>query len=168
MESHMPGFFAPVNHIPPQEEPDREYPLVLTTGRRRSTYHTGTQTGRASGFDLLVPHELLEISPHDAELLGIEDGEPVRVVSRRGEVNVHAKVTGRSPAGAVFMSFAFPEVSRTNNVTSAAVDFITETPEFKACAVRVEKLGEAAGDPSSDVAPAVSDRGVHPGPVNAD
>jgi predicted molibdopterin-dependent oxidoreductase YjgC len=147
MDSHLRGFFAPVDHIPPQEEPDPEYPLVLTTGRRRSTYHTGTQTGRASGFDLLVPHEWVEINPHDAERLGIPDEEVVRVSSRRGSVTVHAKITDRSPAGAVFMSFAFPQTTRTNDVTSDACDFITETPEFKACAVRVEKLPAAAALP---------------------
>jgi formate dehydrogenase major subunit/formate dehydrogenase alpha subunit len=142
--SGLPGFFAPVDHIPPAEEPDPEYPLVLTTGRRRVTYHTGTQTGRASGFELLVPHEWAEISPHDAEDLGVEDGEMVRVASRRGQVEVHAKVTDRSPKGVVFMSFAFPQLTRTNELTNDAFDFITETPEFKACAVKVEKLTGAA------------------------
>lgn len=140
MDSHLRGFFAPVDHIPPQEEPDPDYPLVLTTGRRRSTYHTGTQTGRASGFELLVPHEWVEINPHDAERLGIADVEKVRVSSRRGSVTVHARITDRSPAGAVFMSFAFPQTTRTNDVTSDAFDFITETPEFKACAVKVEAV----------------------------
>lgn len=138
-----PGFFAPVDHIPPAEEPDPEYPLVLTTGRRRVTYHTGTQTGRASGFELLVPHEWAEISPHDAEVLGVEDGELVRVSSRRGQVEVHAKVTDRSPRGVVFMSFAFPQLTRTNELTNDACDFITETPEFKACAIKIEKLAAA-------------------------
>jgi formate dehydrogenase major subunit/formate dehydrogenase alpha subunit len=146
--SGQPGFFAPVDHIPPAEEPDPEYPLVLTTGRRRVTYHTGTQTGRSSGFELLVPHEWAEISPHDAEALGIEDGEVVMVASRRGRVEVPAKVTDRSPRGVVFMSFAFPELTRTNNLTNDAYDFITETPEFKACAVRIEKL--AAARPAAD------------------
>jgi predicted molibdopterin-dependent oxidoreductase YjgC len=142
MDSGMPGFFAPVDHIPPAEEPDDEYPLLLTTGRRRSTYHTGTQTGRASGFDLLVPHEMCEINPVDAERMGIEDGDTLDVSSRRGSVKVAAKITERSPRGAVFMSFAFPELTRTNDVTSDAYDFITETPEFKACAVKVEKAAE--------------------------
>ena len=140
MESHSRGVFAPVDHIRPQEEADAEYPLVLTTGRRRSTYHTGTQTGRASGFELLVPHEWVEINPVDATRLGISDREAVKVESRRGSVVAPAKVTDRSPEGTVFMSFAFPELTRTNDVTSAAVDFITETPEFKACAVRIRKV----------------------------
>lgn len=150
MESGLPGFFAPVDHIPPAEEPDDEFPLILTTGRRRSTYHTGTQTSRASGFELLVPHEWAEISPVDAEALDISDGEKVRVSSRRGAVEVHAKVTDKSPRGAIFMSFAFPELTMTNVLTNDAYDFITETPEFKACAVRVEKLGREVAVPAAD------------------
>ncbi|MDP6666933.1 MAG: molybdopterin dinucleotide binding domain-containing protein, partial [Dehalococcoidia bacterium] len=128
----------------PVEEPDDEYPLFLTTGRRRSTYHTGTQTGRAIGFDELVPYEMAEINPEDALVLGIADGEMVRVSSRRGSVEVHAKVTDRSPVGAVFMAFAHPESAPTNVLTNDAYDFITETPEFKACAVRIEKVAAAA------------------------
>ncbi|MDO8749552.1 MAG: molybdopterin dinucleotide binding domain-containing protein [Dehalococcoidia bacterium] len=97
-------------------------------------------TRRASGFDLLAPHELAEINPADAAALGVRDGEEVMVVSRRGRVAVKAKVTDRSPLGAVFMSFHFPDETYTNLLTTDACDFITETPEFKACAVRVEKL----------------------------
>ena len=146
MESGLPGQFAPVDHIPPVEEPDDEYPLFLTTGRRRSTYHTGTQTGRVAGFEVLVPHELAEINPVDAASLGIEDGEMVRVSSRRGSLEVHAKVTDRSPKGAIFMAFAHPDTAPTNVLTNDAYDFITETPEYKACAVRVEKLGAVQRD----------------------
>ncbi len=134
------GYFQTVDHVPLAEPPDAEYPLLLTTGRRRSTYHTGTQTARAAGFAALVPHELLEINPADAAALAVVDGEEVAVVSRRGRVRVHAKVTERSPAGVVFMSFHFPETTPTNLLTTDAYDPITETPEFKACAVRVEKL----------------------------
>ena len=67
------------------------------------------------------------------------DGDLLDVASRRGEVTVSARVTERSPRGLVFMSFAFPEFTRTNDVTSDAYDFITETPEFKACAVKISK-----------------------------
>lgn len=147
MDSGMPGYFAPVDHIPPAEPTDAEYPLVLTTGRRRSTYHTGTQTGRASGFDLLVPSELAEINPYDAEQLELVEGQMVKVSSRRGTVDVPIKITDRSPHGTVFMSFAFPELTQTNRLTSDAYDFITETPEFKACAIRIDKI-----DASSPVA----------------
>ena len=144
--SGFPGFFAPVDHIPPAEEVDDDYQYLLTTGRRRSTYHTGTQTGRADGFDTLVPYEMLELHPIDANREGIESGDLLEVESRRGQVSVTARVTDRSPPGVVFMSFAFPERARTNDVTSDAFDFITETPEFKACAVRITKLRDADED----------------------
>ena len=140
MESGVPGYFAPVDHIPPAEQVDSEYPLVLTTGRRRSTYHTGTQTGRASGFDLLVPSEMVEINPEDADQLELSDGQLVTVSSRRGSVEVPVKITDMSPHGTIFMSFAFPELTQTNRLTSDAYDFITETPEFKACAVRIDPI----------------------------
>ena len=140
MESGVPGYFAPVDHIPPAEQVDSEYPLVLTTGRRRSTYHTGTQTGRASGFDLLVDSEMVEMNPLDADQLELTDGQLVTVSSRRGAVEVPVKITDMSPHGTVFMSFAFPELTQTNRLTSDAYDFITETPEFKACAVRIDPI----------------------------
>ena len=140
MESGVPGYFAPVDHIPPAEQVDSEYPLVLTTGRRRSTYHTGTQTGRASGFDLLVGSEMVEMNPLDADQLELTDGQLVTVSSRRGAVEVPVKITDMSPHGTVFMSFAFPELTQTNRLTSDAYDFITETPEFKACAVRIDPI----------------------------
>lgn len=136
------GYLQSVPHVPLAEPPDDEYPLVLTTGRRRSTYHTGTQTRRSAGFDALAPHEWAEISPEDAAEMGIANGEEVEVVSRRGRVRVHAKITDRSPAGLVFMSFHYPDSSLTNLLTTDAYDPITETPEFKACAVRIEKGAE--------------------------
>ncbi len=134
------GYLQCVPHVPPAEVPDADFPFILTTGRRRSTYHTGTMTGHAEGFDVLVPHEWLEVSPEDAETLGLADGEPVAVVSRRGRVEMPVKVTDRSPEGVVFTSFHFPQTAATNLLTSEFYDPITETPEFKACAVRVEKL----------------------------
>ena len=150
MDSGIPGYFAPVDHIPPAEETDSEYPIILTTGRRRSTYHTGTQTGRASGFGLLVPSEMAEINPDDADQLELSDGEIVTVASRRGSVEVPIKITDKSPHGTIFMSFAFPELTQTNRLTSDAYDFITETPEFKACAVRIDKLNGTVTATASD------------------
>ncbi len=135
------GYFAQVDHIPPAEVPDQEYPLFLTTGRRRPDYHTGTMTGRASGFDVLVPHEWVEVNPEDASTMGLHNEEKVSVVSRRGRVSAWVKVTDVSPRGVVFMSFHFPETTPTNLLTNDAYDPITETPEFKVCAVRLEKLG---------------------------
>ena len=138
MDSGIPGYFAPEDHIQPAEDTDSEYPIILTTGRRRSPYHTGTQTGRASGFGLLVPSEMAEINPDDADQLELSDGEIVTIASRRGSVEVPIKITDKSPLGTIFKSFAFPELTQTNRLTSDAYDFITETPEFKACAVRID------------------------------
>lgn len=134
------GVFQMVPQVPMAEPPDEGYPLVLTTGRRRSTYHTGTQTGRATGFDALVSNEWLEISPEDAGEFALADGEEVEVISRRGRVRVQVQVTDRSPKGVVFLSFHFPQETLTNLLTTDVYDPITETPEFKACAVRIEKL----------------------------
>jgi formate dehydrogenase alpha subunit len=134
------GHLQSVPHVPLAEPPDEEYPLVLTTGRRRPNYNTGTMTGKTSALDILVPHQWLEINPGDAAELGLDDGEEVEIVSRRGRVQAATKVTDRSPAGVVFMSFHFPETSPINQLTTDLHDPITQTAEYKACAVRVEKV----------------------------
>ncbi len=131
--------FMPVHHQPPAELPDDEYPLLLTTGRRLFHYHTGMRTHHSQGIDDVAPEELVEMNPQDGESLGIEDGEMVKVVSRRGEVTVRAAFTRRSPVGTVFMSFHFRE-SPTNVLTNPALDPKAGIPEFKACAVRIEKV----------------------------
>ena len=133
------GTFQCVPHVPVAEPPDDEYPMILTTGRRRVHYHTGTQTRRAAGFDLLESHELVEINPEDASALKLKNGDTVEVSSRRGSVRAPARITERSPAGVVFMSFHHPSEALTNLLTTDAHDPITETAEYKACAVRVEK-----------------------------
>jgi anaerobic selenocysteine-containing dehydrogenase len=140
MESGEAGIFSPVDHIEPAEPTDSEFPFVLSTGRRRSTYHTGTQTGKAKGFDKLINEEYVEINPKDAQELKIDELDVIKVESRRGSVEAKAKISDKSPVGAVFMSFAFPETTRTNDLTSDAVDFITETPEYKACAVKLSLI----------------------------
>tara|TARA_B100001105_G_C22158474_1_gene343288 strand:- start:309 stop:590 length:282 start_codon:yes stop_codon:yes gene_type:complete len=93
---------------------------------------------------------MAEINPDDADQLELSDGETVNVTSRRGSVEVPIKITDRSPHGTIFMSFAFPELTQTNRLTSDAYDFITETPEFKACAVRIDKLAETVTTTASD------------------
>ena len=99
-------------------------PPPTSTGRRRPTYHTGTQTGRSEGFELLVAREGLEVHPDDADALGIKDGDMVEVSSRRGSV-------------------------RLNAVTTDAHDPVTETAEFKACSVKVAKVTEPEESPAS-------------------
>lgn len=133
------GRFIPVDWTPPAEVPDEEFPFTLTTGRRLYHYHTRTQTGRAQGLNELLGEETADMSPIDACFRGIEHGEHVRVRSRRGEVIVKAKVTDRVPQGMVWMSFHFRE-GCANWLTNPVFDPISETAEYKACAVTVEKL----------------------------
>jgi formate dehydrogenase major subunit len=134
------GKFTPVDWTPPAEVPCAEYPLVLSTGRRLAHYHTRTQTGRCEGMNAILGEETADISPLDARALGIADGERIRVRSRRGQVEVKAKVTPRVPRGLVWMAFHFREANA-NWLTNPAFDPVTLTAEYKACAVRIEKTG---------------------------
>jgi formate dehydrogenase alpha subunit len=133
------GAFQVINHTEPAEVPDSEYPLWLTTGRRLQQYHTSTMTRRAKGLSDLLPEDRVEISPADAGDLGLKDGDPVVVRSRRGRVQTKAMVTDRAPRGAVFMSFHFWEANA-NVLTNAALDPKCQIPEYKACAVKVERI----------------------------
>jgi formate dehydrogenase major subunit len=132
------GTLTPVDWTPPAEVPDSQYPLVLSTGRRLYHYHTRTQTGRAAGLNDLLGEETADISPVDAAELGIEHGEMIRVASRRGEVQVKANVSNRIPKGVVWMAFHFREACA-NWLTNPAFDPVSQTAEYKACAVRIEK-----------------------------
>jgi formate dehydrogenase alpha subunit len=138
------GQFMPLGYKPSVESPDEDYPLVLTTGRGLFHYHTGSMTRRVKGLNIFHSEELVEINPQDAAALGIVDGEVVRVVSRRGAVSARAKVTKASPAGVVFMTFHFAE-SPTNQLTIPALDPVAKIPEFKVCAVRIEKSAVPVG-----------------------
>jgi formate dehydrogenase alpha subunit len=133
------GKFNPVEHKFPAERPDSEYPLVLTTGRRMEHYNCGSMTRRSSGILEVWPEERIEINHTDAEELGVANGEEVLVRSRRGELKVKVRVTDKSVPGVAFMSFHYPDVL-TNLLTNAALDPQAKTPEFKACAIRIEKV----------------------------
>ncbi len=132
------GRFTPLQYKPPAELPDKEYPLMLTTGRSLYHYHTGTMTRKVTGLNTIEPEGVVEINPLDASYLKIKDRDKVKVISRRGEIIAKAKVTEKSPPKVVFMTFHFAE-SAVNILTNTALDPIAKTPEFKVCAVRVEK-----------------------------
>ena len=132
------GKFHPIEYRAPMEEPDEEYPLILTTGRLPSHFHTRSMTGRSKGLEALVPRAFVEIHPDDAGSLGIKDGKKVRVISRRGEIVVRASITEKVPRGTVFIPFHFGEAAA-NRLTNAALDPISKIPEFKVCAVRIER-----------------------------
>jgi len=137
------GRFTPIAYRPPAELPDAEYPFMLTTGRSLYQYHTGTMTRKVKGLNDLHGQAQVEIHPKDAEKLGIRDGDTVTLTSRRGNVAVTAKVSAVSPEGVVYMNFHFAEAAA-NILTNPARDPVAKIPEFKVCAVRVEKKGELA------------------------
>ncbi len=134
------GQFTPLTYKPPQEMPDEQYPLVLTTERSLYHYHTGTMTRKVKGLNHLRSEETVEISPEDAKSRGISDGDLLKVTSRRGSVTARAHISKGCPAGVVAMSFHFAE-SPVNTLTSPALDPVSKIPELKVCAVRVEKAG---------------------------
>ncbi len=126
-----------VSYVPPDERPDAEFPLVLTTGRVLYQYHSRTMTGRSPGLDALRPEPEVEINPQDAERLGIRSGDRVRLVSRRGMVEVNASVTERVAPGLVFLPFHYAQ-GAANLLTNPALDPVARIPELKVCAVRLE------------------------------
>lgn len=134
------GRFHAVEYRDPEELPDDEYPLILTTGRILWHFHSRTMTGRVEGLHELVPEAYVEINPHDAERLGIRDGKRVRVSSRRGSIEVRAVVTHRVPQGTVFIPFHFGDQAA-NALTNPALDPTSKIPEYKVCAVRIEPVG---------------------------
>jgi formate dehydrogenase major subunit len=135
------GVFKAVDWTPPAEVPDDRYPLVLSTGRRLVHYHTRTQTGRCEGLNDLLGEETADISPADASRLGIQEGETIQVSSRRGQVRVKARITCQVPEGLVWMAFHFRE-NCANWLTNPAFDPISMTAEYKACAVRIDKMDD--------------------------
>jgi predicted molibdopterin-dependent oxidoreductase YjgC len=133
------GHFTPVAFKEPDEAPDEEYPFTLTTGRIMFHYHTGSLTRRSEKLHQEVPEGYVEISPEDADRLGLGKSEPVRVISRRGELETKAWITRRVPPGTVFIPFHFAEAAA-NLLTNPALDPIAKIPEYKVAAVRVEKI----------------------------
>jgi predicted molibdopterin-dependent oxidoreductase YjgC len=130
--------FSCVEHAGATEQPDEEYPFVLTTGRRLESFNTGVQTG---GYESpLHRGESLDISPEDALRLGVDDGDMVQVTSRRGTIQAPVDIDRGLRPGVVFMTLHFPDDVATNLLTINATDPRSGTAEFKACAVRVEPV----------------------------
>jgi len=134
------GKFIPLEFVPSVELPDDEYPFVLTTGRVLEHWHGGTMT-RHSELDALYPEARAELHPADAALIGVVDGQAVRVVSRRGSIVLRLSVTDKARAGVVFIPFHFAEAAA-NLLTIDALDPQAKIPEYKACAVSVTAVPE--------------------------
>lgn len=132
------GRLTPIAYRPSFELPDEDYPLILSTGRVLYHWHGGTLT-RRSKLDDIYPEALVEIHPQDAAGLEISSGDWVRVRSRRGAIEARSLVTERSPAGTVFIPFHFVEAAA-NILTVDARDPQAKIPDYKVCAVAVEKV----------------------------
>ena len=135
------GAFHAIDYLPPAELPDQEYPLYLTTGRVLYHFHTGTMTMQSTGLNDLVPECFVEISPEDAREYGVAEGDVLAVSSRRGEIAARARISHQAVRGTVFIPFHFAKAAA-NRLTNAALDPIAKIPEFKVCAIRIEKAQE--------------------------
>ena len=133
------GKLQTIEYKPPAEEPDEEYPFILTTGRLLFHWHTGTMTRRSETLTEQVNEAIMEINPADARTVGIADGDTVKVTSRRGEISLKAWVTDSIKEGVVFIPFHFAEAAA-NVLTNPAYDPLAKIPELKVCAVRVDRL----------------------------
>jgi formate dehydrogenase major subunit len=129
---------VPTDLLPPDERPDREFPLVLSTGRQLEHWHTGAMTRRAAILDDLEPEAIVCLSPGDMADLGVEPGAIVRVTTRRGAIELRSRRDPAIPSGMLFVPFCYAEASA-NVLTNPALDPYGKIPEFKFCAARVEK-----------------------------
>jgi formate dehydrogenase alpha subunit len=132
------GLFHAIEYQPPAEVVDEDYPFWLSTGRVHVHYHTGTMTRVSPSLHAEIPEGSLEMHPEDAQRLGVRQGEKVKVASRRGEIIVKVTLTDRVDEGVLFMPFHFVETCA-NVLTNPAHDPTAKIPEFKVCAVKVEK-----------------------------
>jgi formate dehydrogenase alpha subunit len=132
------GLFHAVEYLDPAEMPDEEYPYWLTTGRMFAHYHTGTMTRVSKHLDTEQKTGYVEINPEDAKTLGVNDGETVRLATRRGETEIPVRVSNKVVPGVFFVPFHFAE-SPANILTNSAFDPIAKIPEYKVCAVKIEK-----------------------------
>jgi len=134
--------FVPADIISADERPDADYPMVLITGRQLEHWHTGSMTRRASALDAIEPDPVALVHPLDLDALGAQPGEVVTIASRRGAVALYARADEGTPRGAVFVPFCYYEAA-INKLTNAALDPFAKIPEFKYCAIRLERGGPA-------------------------
>jgi len=135
------ALLVPTVPTPPAEVPDAEYPLVLTTGRQLEHWHTGTMTRRTAVLDELEPEAVASLSARQLQALGVEPGGPIRVTTRRGEIELKARCDNAVQDGTVFIAFCYAEAA-VNKLTNPVLDPYGKIPEFKYCACKVEALAQ--------------------------
>ncbi len=138
--------FAPAGIVEPDERPDSDYPLVLTTGRQLEHWHTGSMTRRATVLDALEPGANASLHPDTLRGIGVAPGDPIRLVTRRGEIETRARADRGVRRDMVFVPFAYVEAAA-NVLTNPAIDPHGKIPEFKFAAVRVEPAVGATREP---------------------
>jgi len=134
---------VPADIIPANERPDAEFPFVLITGRQLEHWHTGSMTRRATVLDAIEPMAMASMNGEDMTQMGVSAGDVITVQSRRGEVGIHVRRDDGTPRGVVFIPFAYYEAAA-NFITNSALDPFGKIPEFKYCAVKLSKGGQAA------------------------
>jgi formate dehydrogenase major subunit len=139
---------VPAEWLPAKELPDEEFPFVLNTGRLLEHWHTGSMTRRSYALDAIQPEAHVYLNPGDAEALGVTSGDFVRVSSRRGSIELRARLSHRDTPGTCFVPFHFREAAA-NLLTIDEIDPTGKIPEFKFCAVRIERAGSAAAHESA-------------------
>jgi formate dehydrogenase major subunit len=135
--------FVPADILPAAEQPNRDYPMVLITGRQLEHWHTGSMTRRTTVLDALEPDPVASFNPLDLSAMGAKPGDVITVESRRGRISLYARADDGTPQGAVFIPFCFYEAAA-NILTNPALDPVGKIPEFKYCAVKVTVGGELA------------------------
>ena len=131
------GHFHALEFEEAVELPDDDYPFILTTGRMMFHWHTGTMTRRSEKLEQEAPEPYVELHPEDAERIGLDGNRRVRVASRRGEIELTARITPHIRRGVVFIPFHYAEAAA-NELTNSALDPTAKIPEYKVCAVKVE------------------------------
>jgi len=150
-QTHFPtatgrGKFVPADLIPAAERPDAQYPMVLITGRQLEHWHTGAITRRSGVLDAIEPEPVASLHPLDLAAIRAQPGDVITVESRRGKIALFARVDEGTPRGAIFIPFCFYEAAA-NLLTNPVLDPFGKIPEFKYCAVKVTRGGQAPGDP---------------------
>jgi len=134
---------VPADLVPPDELPDEQYPLILTTGRQLEHWHTGALTRRSHVLDALEPAAVASVSPSELRRFGLEPGARVRIQTRRGHIELTVRADPAVPAGVVFVPFCYAEAPA-NALTNPALDPFGKIPEFKFCAARLERSETAS------------------------
>ena len=149
------AIFVPVEYLPPDELPNEEFPFVLNTGRQMYHWHTGTMTRRSAGLDSREPVPVVDINPDDAREMAIQEGDTLRITSRRGSILIGARLSDRQARGQVFIPMHFREAAA-NLLTNPQLDPYAKIASFKVSAVRVEPVREAEEREAEEQLPALA------------